>query len=95
MPELDIHIKRINEKLQLLLKNYSALQKDNERQAKLIDSLQQSKEYDAKQIEELNERIAVLKLAAGQMNDADKKEFEKNISRYIREIDKCISMLGE
>jgi chromosome segregation ATPase len=93
--ELEQHIKRINEKLQQLLKNYSALQKENERQEKLIDSLKRSKEADTKQIGELQEKISVLKMAAGQMNDTDKKEFEKNISRYIKEIDKCIGMLSE
>ena len=29
------------------------------------------------------------------MNEADKKTFEKNISQYIREIDKCIGILSE
>jgi len=29
------------------------------------------------------------------MNETDRKEFEKNINRYIRDIDKCISILSE
>ena len=95
MSDLEQHIKRINDKLQQLLKNYQQLQKDNERQGRLIDTLQQAKEKDMQQIAELQEKVSILKAASGQMNDADKKEFEKNINRYIREIDKCIGMLSE
>jgi len=95
MSDLEQHIKRINDKLQQLLKNYQQLQKDNERQGRLIDTLQQAKEKDMQQITELQEKVSILKAASGQMNDADKKEFEKNINRYIREIDKCIGMLSE
>jgi len=95
MSDLEQHIKRINDKLQQLLKNYQQLQKDNERQGRLIDTLQQGKEKDMQQINELQEKVSILKAASGQMNDADKKEFEKNINRYVREIDKCIGMLSE
>ena len=95
MSDLEQHIKRINDKLQQLLKNYQQLQKDNERQGRLIDTLQQAKEKDMQQINELQEKVGILKAAAGQMNESDKKEFEKNINRYVREIDKCIGMLSE
>ena len=95
MSDLEQHIKRINDKLQQLLKNYQQLQKDNERQGRLIDTLQQAKEKDMQQVNELQERVSILKAASGQMNEADKKEFEKNINKYIREIDKCIGILSE
>ena len=95
MSVLENHIKRINDKLQQLLKNHQLLQKDNERQSKLITALQQEKEKDAQQIITLKEQVNILKAAAGKMNEADKKAFEKNINQYIREIDKCISLLSE
>ena len=95
MSVLEQHIKRITDKLQQLLKNHRLLQKDNERQSTLIAALQQEKEKDAQQITTLKEQVNILKAAAGQMNEADKKAFEKNISQYIREIDKCISLLSE
>ena len=93
MAGLEEHIKRINDKLQQLLKKYQLLQKDNERQGKLIANLQEAKEKDLLHINALEEKINIVKAAAGQMNEADKKEFEKNISKYIREIDKCIGLL--
>ena len=95
MNDLEQHIKRINSKLQQLLKNYQLLQKDNQRQSDLIKELQEAKANDRLQITALQEKITILKAAAGKMNDADKKAFEKNISSYIREIDKCIGILSE
>ena len=29
------------------------------------------------------------------MNDTDKKELEKKINSYLKEIDRCIALLGE
>ncbi len=95
MSVLEENIKRINDKLQQLLKNFRLLQKDNERQSKLIAALQESKEKSAQHIVALQEQVNILKAAAGQMNETDKKAFEKNISQYIREIDKCIGLLSE
>ena len=95
MSDLEQNIKRINDKLQQLLKNYQLLQKENQRQSELIATLQQTKEKDKEQIAALQEKVTILKATTGSMNEADKKTFEKNISQYIREIDKCIGILSE
>lgn len=95
MSELENHIKRINDKLQQLLKSHQLLQKENQRQSELIKQLKEAKEKDQLQITNLQEKISILKAATGNMNEADKKAFEKNINQYIREIDKCIGILSE
>ena len=95
MSDLENHIKRINIKLQQLLKNYQLLQKENSRQSELITQLKETKEKDSQQITALHEKISILKAATGKMNETDKKAFEKDISQYIREIDKCIGILSE
>ena len=95
MSELEINIKRINDKLQKLLKHYQQLQKDNERQSKLIKELQQVKDAHTKTIAALEEQAGILKASAGQMDAADKKAFEKHLNQYIKEIDKCIGLLSE
>ena len=95
MSDLEKNIKRINDKLKQLLKNYQLLQKDNQKQSILTAELKQAKEKDNQLISTLQEKITILKAAAGKMNEADKKAFEKNISQYIREIDKCIGILSE
>lgn len=94
MPALTEHIKRITDKLQLLLKQHQQLQKDNERQANLIQQLQEQKNNDKEQLLALQQQVAILKSAAGEMSAADKKNFEKHINQYIKEVDKCIAYLA-
>ena len=85
----------LNDKLQKLLKQYSRLQKENDR---LKDELQKARDTEIdmqNRVEAMNQQVAVLKLGNGALNDKDKKDFEKKISQYIREIDKCISFLSQ
>ena len=85
----------LNEKLQQLLKQYNRLQKENER---LRDELQNAKNKETegyRKIEELQQQMGILKLASGEMNDRDKREFEKKINSYVKEIDRCIVMLSQ
>lgn len=92
---LDQQFNSINDKLQQLLKNMARLQKENERlQTELLEakSRETAAQYD---INQLKQQAAILKYAAGEMNEKDKKEFEKKISQYIREIDKCIAFLSQ
>ncbi|SRR6266496_6674195 len=87
------HLKRIQDKLQQLLKQHSLLQKENNL---LKEELQETKEQTSLQqqnISNLKQQVEVLKLNAGEMGEADKKEFEKRINGYIKEIDKCITLL--
>lgn len=94
MAAISENIKRINDKLQQLLKNHQQLQKDNERQTKRIKELQENLEKDRNHLLILEEKVSILKAATGKMNDKDKKAFEKNINQYIKEIDKCIGVLS-
>jgi chromosome segregation ATPase len=92
---LDQQFNTINDKLQQLLKQYHRLQKENER---LKGELQQHGRKDAEaqlRIEALQQQIGILKLSSGEMVEKDKKEFEKKINGYLREIDKCISFLSQ
>lgn len=95
MNDLQQNIKNVNDKLQKLLRNYLQLQKDNERQSKLIKELQEEKVRNTEQAALLQQQLDILKASAGQMNATDKKAFDKNISQYIKEIDKCIGLLSE
>lgn len=92
---VDQQFTTLNEKLQQLLRQYNRLQKENER---LKEELQQSKNREVEiqtKIDELQQQISILKLGSGDMSERDKKEFEKKINSYIREIDKCISFLSQ
>lgn len=95
MSELDVHIKRIQEKLQRLLKQYNELQKEN---GKLKNELEKSSRQSSQHlqtVETLKQQVEVLKISSGNWNANDKKEFEKRINHYIKEIDKCIALLSD
>lgn len=88
-------LQRVSDKLQQLLKQYQLLQKENGRLQKEIESLKQKEEKQKLQAEELEQKVVLLKAAAGQMTAADKREMEKRLNFYIKEIDRCIALLSE
>ena len=95
MAALEEDIKRVNIKLQQLLKQYLLLQKENEKFKEAANKLQEQNENQLQQIQQLKQQVNILKTAAGQLTEGDKKTFEKNINQYIKEIDKCITLLSE
>ena len=95
MTDLDQNIKRINDKLQLLLKDYSNLQKENEKLKVELHAVKQVQHEKDDQLQLFALRIEVLKASKGSMTEDEKKAFEKKINQYLREIDKCIALLNE
>mgnify|MGYP001549224794 FL=1 len=94
MNSLQDHIKRVNEKLQLLLKQYHSIHKENEKLKRELE-LQKQRELEIRQKSEtLQQQVAIIKASSGQIDEASKKELEKHISHYIREIDRCLEELG-
>jgi len=82
MVETEMQLKRIQTKLQQLLKKHAILQKEN-------GWLRQET------LDNLKQQIDVLKYSGGEMSETDKKEFEKKINSYVKEIDRCIVMLSQ
>ena len=95
MSELEEQFKRINAKLQQLLKQHLFMQKENEKLKDTLKIVLLSKDQDTEQINKLQQQVSILKTSIGQMTEADKKAFEKQINQYIKEIDKCIGLLSE
>ncbi|MCG2616426.1 hypothetical protein LZZ85_19155 [Terrimonas sp. NA20] len=88
-------IKRIHEKLQQLLKQHAAIQKENQQlKADLENAQKQVSQYQGT-AESLKQQVSILQLGNGEMSENDKKEFEKKLNTYIKEIDRCIAMLSE
>ena len=85
----------INEKLQQLLKQYTRLQKENERLRYEVSDLKKKESLVAQKMEEMQEQITILKVASGELSEKDKKDFERKINQYIREVDKCITFLSQ
>jgi hypothetical protein len=95
MTDLDIHIKRIQEKLQRLLKQYNDLEKENTQLKKELEKSAQQTSQHQQTVDILKQQVDVLKISSGTWDENDKKEFEKRINHYIKEIDKCIALLSE
>ena len=92
---VDIQFNTLNDKLQLLIRQHNRLQKENE---KLKEELAEAKTMEnglKGRADELQQQISILKVAAGEMSDKDKKEFDRKIGQYIKEVDRCISFLSQ
>lgn len=92
---VDQQFNSINDKIQLLLKQHHRLQKENERLRHELDEARKKESQTKNRIDEFQQQISIMKISTGEMNDKDKKEFEKKINQYIREVDKCIAFLSQ
>ena len=91
---VDQQFTALYEKLQNLLRQYTQLKRENE---KLRDEITEWKGKETAALtkaEELQQQLSILKMAAGAMNDKDKKVFERKLGKYIKEIDKTIAYLS-
>lgn len=88
-------LKRIQDKLQQLLKQHTAVRKENEKLKEELGIAQEKLSLQQLYLDELRQQVSILKLNAGGMNDRDKKEIEKKINSYLKEIDRCIALLSE
>ena len=95
MSTTEQHLKRIQEKLQQLLRQHVVVLKDNNKLKEELDSARQKITDQQKIADELKQQVSILKVSAGEMSGSDKKEFEKRINGYLKEIDRCIALLGK
>lgn len=94
MSTIEEHINSINTKLQVLLKKYAALQKENLILSNEIETLRKNEKDYVEKINLLEIQAGILKASAGKLNDKEKDDFEKQINRYIKDLDKCMAMLN-
>ena len=95
MSDVEKQLKRIQDKLQQVLKEHGALQKENLRLKEELDKNRAQSFNHQQTIEDLKQQVDVLKISSGDWEEGDKKEFEKRINSYIKEIDRCIALLSE
>jgi len=95
MTELELKIKDIQNKLQQLLKQYATLEKDNLRLEKELSKSREQFVQQQQIVDTLKQQVEIGRISSGNWNEQDKKEFEKRINSYIKEIDQCITLLSE
>lgn len=92
------HIERIDQiraKTATLARQYKTLEAEH---AKLRSEIERRDATEAQWRERthaLEKQLQLLKAASGLADDKGRKELEKRINHYIREIDRCITLLGE
>ena len=75
MTELENKLKRIQDKLQLLLKQFASLQSENNRLKKELEKNTKNSFVYQQNIDDLKQQVAVLKITSGNWEETDKKDF--------------------
>ena len=94
MKTVEEHINSINSKLQQLLKKYAALRKENASLSNELEERKTNEKHFLDKIDSLEMQAGMLKASSGKMNEKDKHDFEKRINQYIKDLEKCITMLN-
>ena len=92
--QLDIQFKSIQQRLLLLVKEYQSSKKENARLRSEVEELQQKVTAQSTEIEKLRQQTDTSKISSTIFNETDRIELEKRIDVYLKEIDKCISLLN-
>lgn len=88
-------LQRINDKLQQVAQRYQSLQKENLQLTREIRVLKEREEAREKKVIELELKMAAIKTATGRLDESEKKDIDKRLNHYIREIDRCIALLSD
>lgn len=95
MKTIEEQTKDINKKLQQFIKRYAALQKENSILSREISECREKEKAEMEKINLLEMQTSILKASTGKMNESEKMEFEKRINLYIRDLEKCMTMLNK
>jgi seryl-tRNA synthetase len=85
----------VYQKLQKLVKEHEQLKKENQRLQQQLEEHQATNGQHGQRVAELENQVAVLKSSTGNMDAAAKKEMERRINQYVKEIDNVITLLHE
>ena len=88
-------IRRIQDKLQQLLRQRDLLLKENGKLREELRLLRQDQTGQVTRLEQLQQQVEILGATKAAMSEGEKRELEKRLGQYIREIDRCITLLGE
>lgn len=93
MEVMQQQIQRIEDKVQQLLKDYNAAQKEIQRLQKENFRLSEQLHTQTELAIQLQQKADALKLQSNGMSDENKRDLEKRINMYLKDIDKCLALL--
>ena len=91
---VDTQLKNIHDKLQQLLKQYRLVQKENGQLKKELEKQRLTVVTKSEQIQSLQQKLDAMQVGISSWGEADKKLMEKRIDAYLKEIEKCLSLLN-
>ncbi|MCW3087841.1 MAG: hypothetical protein JWQ78_1227 [Sediminibacterium sp.] len=94
MVDLDLQIKSIQEKLQQLLRQQALLHRENQKLKKDLEKAVTLSEEKETSLQAIRQQVDVLKLGSGNLDEAEKNALGKRIDGYLKEIDKCLTLLN-
>lgn len=95
MEQAEQQIQHVYQKVQLLLRKLASVQKEKEQLRTQLTAVQAERKQHLQTIDLLQQKVQVLQASKGEMSEEEKKAFDKRLSGYIKDIDRCIAMLSE
>lgn len=93
MENLEEQIQRIENKLQYLLKEYNASKKEIHRLQKENENLKTQLQSQTEHAMQLHQKVDAQSFSGSNVEDKAKRDLEKRINTYLKDIDKCLALL--
>lgn len=93
MEDMQEQIQRIENKVQHLLKEYNAAQKEIHRLQKENLQLTLQLQSQTEEANQLHQRVDAKNFSSSNLEDKAKRDLEKRINGYLKDIDKCLALL--
>lgn len=86
-------LEQLYKKLQQIMQQHAQLQKENKQLHQKLAHTQYQNETLITQILTVQQKLDAARIINNQLAESDKKDIEKRINQYIKDIDKCIGAL--
>lgn|GEM_PF-608052 len=91
---IDDQLASIKTKLQLLLKQYQLLQKENLQLRKELEKTKTTFVSKTEHLENLQKQVDMFQLSSKTLSENEKITLNKRIDSYLKEIEQCLAMLN-
>ncbi len=95
MKTTEEQLKVVSDKLQLLVKKFAIAKKENTSLTTELDKIRLREKDWQEKFSYLAMETSILKASAGKMDNKEKITFEKQINQYIKDLEKCMTMLNK
>jgi len=88
-------IERISRKVKFLREKKETLENENNHLKNEISKLLTTLAEKDSQLHQINQQIQALRLVSSDLSPDEKKDLDKKLNDYIKQIDRCIALLSE